>query len=439
MSLNKIAKFTQKFSLERRKILGNTAWLLASRILQMGISMLVGIWVARYLGPKNFGLLNYALAFCGLFTPLIKLGLDEIVIRDLVREPQKKNETLGTTFLLKLLSSIAVFFLSIALISLIRSGESIIFGLVVILASKAIFESFDTIDFWFRSQIQSKYTVIARNTAFLLATGVKICLIQIGASLTSFAWVVWLQSFLSAVGIITAYVFKGNSIDVWKWRSHRAKYLLQQGWPLILSGFAISIYMKVDILMLGEIAGEDAVGMYSAAVKLSESWYFIAGSFVSSAFPAILAAKEVNEAIYYGKLQKLFNFLNLLAYGISLPMTILSGKLVLTLYGENYEMAGTILSIHIWASVFVFMGLVQTPWNIAEGLTKLYLQRTMLGAIINVILNFLLIPIYSGIGAALATVFSYGFASFLLNAFDSRTRKLFVLQAKALTLTNWNR
>jgi PST family polysaccharide transporter len=100
-------------------------------------------------------------------------------------------------------------------------------------------------------------------------------------------------------------------------------------------------------------------------------------------------------------------------------------------------MAGIILSIHIWASIFVFMGLVQSPWNIAEGLTKLYLKRTIVGAIINVVLNLLLIPIYSGIGAAIATVISYGFSSFVLNAFDVRTRKLFFIQAKALTLTNW--
>jgi len=437
MSLKKISNLIQKLSDERRKMLGNTAWLLASRILQMGISMLVGIWVARYLGPQNFGLLNYAIAFCGLFTPLVKLGLDEIVIRDLVQDPQAKNEILGSTFILKLFSGIAVFLLSIGLISLTNKGDNVTFWLVAILASRGILISFDTIDFWFRSQIQSKYTVIAQNTAFLLTTTLKASLIQIGASLSAFAGVIWLQSFLSSVGMIIGYVLNGNYLTAWNWSFTRAKYLLQQSWPLILSGLAISVYMKVDILMLGEMAGKDAVGVYSAAVKLSEACYFIPTAFVSSAFPAIMAAKKVSETAYYRKLQKLFNFLNLLAYFISIPITIVSGKLILILYGEDYRMAGIILSIHIWASVFVFMGLVQSPWNIAEGLTKLYLKRTIVGAIINVVLNLLLIPVYSGIGAAIATVISYGFSSFVLNAFDIRTRKLFFIQAQALIFTNW--
>lgn len=190
--------------------------------------------------------------------------------------------------------------------------------------------------------------------------------------------------------------------------------------------------MKIDQVMLGEMVGKDAVGIYSAAVRISEVWYFIPTAIVSSATPSIYTAKDKSEELYYQRIEKLLRLLILVSIAIAVPMTFLSGTIITILFGNNYLEAGSILAIHIWASLFVFMGVATSPWFIAEGLTHLSFRRTLVGAIINVVLNLFLIPTYAGLGAAIATVISYAFAAFLMNALHPITNKLFIIQLKSL-------
>ena len=430
--LKKITVLAQKVAPDIRQIISNTGWLLAQRLLQMGVGLFVGVWVARYLGPEEFGLFNYAIAFCGLFSPIVTLGLDSIVIREVVHDISHKDEILGTAFALKLAGGSVGFILVFGSISLLRPNDSFSLLLVSVISIVMILRAFDTIDFWFQSQVQSKYSVIAKSVSYLFISLARVVLITVKATLVYFAWARVAESFLNAVGLVYNYQSQGNSIKAWRWSFERAKLLLKSSWPILLTGFAIFLYMKIDIIMLSEIAGDDDVGFYSAAVRLSELWYFIPMSLNSSMFPSILEAKKIDESLYYKKLQILFNIMSLISYAIAIPMTFLSTKVVLVLYGQDYIVAGIILSIHIWSSLFVFMGVVQNSWNVAEDLTELYLQRTVIGAIMNIILNFLLIPRYAGVGAAVATVISYSFTGSILNAFDPRTRKIFLLQAKSL-------
>jgi len=190
--------------------------------------------------------------------------------------------------------------------------------------------------------------------------------------------------------------------------------------------------MKIDQVMLKRMLGADAVGVYSAATRLSEVWYFIPTTIVSSVFPSIVESRHANPETYYRRLCGLFSLMSLLALAIAVPMTVLSRPLVLLLFGTRFEAAGTILAVHIWAALFVFWGVAQEPWNIAEGLQRLTLYRTIAGAILNVGLNLLLIPNYGGMGAALATVTAYGVAAWLGNVLDRRTRVMFFLQAKSI-------
>src|SRR4030095_15659132 len=184
----------------------------------------------------------------------------------------------------------------------------------------------------------------------------------------------------------------------------------------------------IDQIMLGQMVGNNAVGTYSAATRISEVWYFIPISIVASVSPSLIEAKRVSIELYYQRLLKLFRLMVVLALSIAVPMTFLAGYVATVLYGNEYEGVGTILAIHIWASLFVFLGVAQGPWNINEGLTQLTLLRTFVGAVANVILNLLLIPKDGAVGAAIATTVSYALAGVFLNAFSSKTRKIFLLQ-----------
>jgi len=415
-----------------QNIIGNTGWLFADKIVRLGVGLFVGVWIARYLGPAQYGILNYAQAFVSLFAVFATLGLDGIVVRDIVRDPACREETLGSAFLLKLTGGFFTLLLTVGSVILIRPTDKLTWLLVTVSATGTIFQAFDVVDFWFQSQVQAKFTVVARNSAFLAVSLVKIMLLMRQAPLIAFAWAGLAETVLSAAGLVVAYRVHGYRLKFWKGSLSRAKELIRESWPLVLSGLAIIIYMKIDQVMLGEMVGDEAVGLYSAAIRVSELWYFIPLAIVSSVFPALVEAKTNGDIIYYDRIKKLFKLLVGIAYLISIPMTMLATNIISMLYGKSYLAAGFILSIHIWASVFVFIGVGQGPWNITEGYMKLSLQRTLVGAIMNVSLNMILIPVYSGIGAAIATVVSYATSAFLMNAFDKRTRPIFFIQMKAL-------
>ncbi|OBQ36675.1 MAG: flippase, partial [Anabaena sp. CRKS33] len=359
-------------------------------------------------------------------------GLDAIVVRSIVREPEKRAEILGTAFWLKLFGGVAALILAVSSIIAVRHDDQLTISLVAILSSIGIFQAFDTIDLWFQSQVQSKYTVIAKNTAFVITALVKVALISFHAPLIAFAWAGLGEVSLGAIGLIISYRIRGYSPWLWPWSSPLAKTFLKESWPLIFSGLTIMIYMKIDQIMLGQMVGNKAVGVYSAAARISEVWYFIPTTIVASVAPAIYAAKkEASEATYYRQIEKLFRLLSLSSITIAVPMSFLSTTIITMLFGNSYAPAGPILAIHIWSALFIFIGVAASPWFIAEGLTQLSFQKNLFGAMTNVLLNLILIPIYDGVGASIATVISYG-VSILANALDDRTRKIFNLQMKSL-------
>ncbi|MBE8968924.1 flippase [Nostocales cyanobacterium LEGE 12452] len=430
IKIKNLSKFKSRSGL--RAIVANTGWLFADRILRMGASLVVGVWVARYLGVKQYGLFNYALAFVALFSPIFTLGLDDVVVRHLVRQSSNKEEILGTTFWLKFLGGIASVLLAVSTMFFLGEHETLKIWLVAILGIAGVFRASDTIELWFQSQVQSKYTVIAKNTAFLLNTLIKIALILTKAPLLAFALVTLAEFAMSAIGLLIVYQVKGSSLWLWRWSVAAAKTLLKESLPLIFSGFAIMIFMRIDQVMLGQMIGDSEVGIYSAAVRISEIWYFLPAAIVSSVAPAIYAAKEKSESLYYQRIGQLLSLMTCISLAIALPMSFLSDKIIMVMFGSGYAEAGAILAVHIWTSLFVFMGLATSPWFIAEGLNHVSLGKTLFGAVLNIVLNLLLIPKYAGLGAAIATIISQAAAAFICNAFDSRTQKLFKIQVRSL-------
>ncbi len=430
MKIHNLSKFKSHSKL--RAAIANTSWLFGDRILRMGTSLVVGVWVARYLGVQQYGLFNYALAFVTLFTPVFTLGLDDVVVRYLVRESSDKLEILGTTFWLKFLGGVVSVLLAVGFTFLSGEVEALKIWLVVILSMGGIFRASDTVEIWFQSQVLSKYTVVAKNAAYVVNTLIKVVLILTKAPLLAFAWVTLAEFAMMAISLAIVYHRKVSSLWRWKWSYITAKNLLRESLPLIFSGFAILIFMKIDQIMLGQMLGNREVGIYSAAVRISEVWYFIPSAIVASVTPSIYAAKEKSEEHYYKRLGQLLQLMAGISIAIALPMTFLSNTIITVMFGSNFAEAGPILAVHIWTSLFVFMGIATTPWFIAEGLNNVSLGKTVLGAVLNVILNYLLIPEYSGLGTAIATIISQAVAAFVSNAFDKRTQKLFIIQVKSM-------
>jgi len=277
------------------KYFKNTSWLLGEKILRMTVGLFVGVWVARYLGPEQFGLFSYVMSFVGLFTAIATLGLDSIVVRELVKDETQKWALIGTSFYLKVIGA----FLTLGILAVavnFTSNDQYTNMLVFIIASSTLFQSFNVIDFYFQAKVLSRFVVYANIIGLSLSSVVKVTLILNEAPLVAFVWVVFFDSIVLALGLIYFFI-KEMTCDIQKisFKKEAAILLLKDCWPLILSGIVISVYMKIDQVMIKEMLGSEAVGQYAVAVRLSELWYFIPMIVVSSLFPAIINAKEISE------------------------------------------------------------------------------------------------------------------------------------------------
>ena len=416
------------------KIVDNIGWLFFDKILRMGVGLLIGVWIARYLGPEQFGLLNFTAALIGLFGALAAMGLQGIVVRDIVQNPACREDTLGSAAVLQLLGGAAAYTLLLATVFYLRPQDVLSQLVAAILGAVVLLKAFEVAGYWFESQVQSKYTVWVQNAAFLIFAGIKAVLILTGASLISFVWAMLAEAFVVALAMTLALNRFGPPLSSLRISYRRCCALLKAGWPLMLSSIAVMIYMKIDQIMIGQMLGNDAVGIYSAAARISEIWYFIATAVAASVLPAILEAKKNNEAQYRQRLQALFDLMTWIAIIVALPVTFFATPLVTMLFGADYSEAGGVLAIHVWATVFVFLGVAGGNWFLAENQQLISLQRTALGAAVNVLLNIVLIPMLGVVGAAWATLISYAVAAMLSDAMQHATRDMFMMKLKSFSL-----
>ena len=406
---------------------------MAEQALRILSGLFVGIWVARYLGPEQFGLFSYILAFVAIFAGIAKLGLDGIMVRELVHQNEKRDIYLGTAFWLKVLGALLVLVL-IAIIVPFTSNDATTNTFIFIIAAGLVFQSFEVVEFYFQSQVLAKIISICKVVQLVLSAIIKIILVLNKAELFWFVLVTSFDVISLAVSYFVAYkvLEKTSFYNVFDFNI--AKRLLKDSWPLIFSAIVVMIYMRIDQLMIKEMLGQYEVGIYSAAIRLSEAFYFIPMLLTASIFPAVVNAKKNNTDLYKKRLQRLYTFMTWLAIVIAIPMTFLSEWLIVFLYGEVYLAASEVLVIHIWAGVFVFLGVAFNQYLIAENLTKISFQRTLLGAVVNVALNYALIPIYGIQGAAIATFLSQFVANFAYDLFDDRLYGQLRFKIKALFL-----
>jgi O-antigen/teichoic acid export membrane protein len=410
------------------KYFKNTSWVFVEKIIRLAVGLFVGVWVARYLGPERFGLLSYAQSFVGLFTVIASLGLDGIVVRELVKNNNLNDEIIGTAFWLKVIAAFGVLLILSIAINL-TSNDTYTNILIFIIASATIFQSFNVVDFYFQSKVMSKFVVYVNIISLFLSSIVKITLILNQASLVAFAWAILFDSFILACGFIYFYIKKNLKFKIknLKLKIKTATSLLKDSWPLILSGITISIYMRIDQVMIKEMMNAEAVGQYAAAVRLSEVWYFIPVTIAASLFPAIIYAKKVSEKLYYRRLQKLYDFNFFVALILGLPVIVFSNFIVELLYGQQFNQSAQILSIHMFCGFLVFMGVVRGKWMLNENLQRYDLFIHIIGAIANIIFNYIFISLLGIIGAAYGTLLSYIFTLFFSSLIIKKIRPSFYM------------
>lgn len=411
----------------------NTSWLFGEKILRMVVGLFVGIWVARYLGPEQFGLFSYAQSFVGLFTAIATLGLDGIVVRELVKDESRRDELIGTAFYLKLIGAIAVLIV-LAVAIQFTSNDHYTNVLVFIIASATIFQAFNVVDMYFQAKVLSKYVVYANVISLFISSIVKIVLILNDAPLIAFAWATLFDSIVLALGFIYFYL-KNNSkfkIQNLKFSKATAVALLKDSWPLILSGGLLTIQAYIDQVMIQEFRGSVEVGYYSVAIKLIAFLGFMPMIIKNSLFPAIQGAKKHSEKLYIERLLNFYrlNFLLFLVFAI--PIFFFAEKIVVLLFGEVYQPAGVLLALLAIRLFFANMGVARGAYMLSENMMKFSMITMAIGTVVNVLLNYLWIPEYGAKGAVIATIISFVVTIYVVDLFYSKARSNVFLQVKSI-------
>ncbi len=423
-----------------RRIVENLGWLFADNVLRLISVMIVNAWVVRYLGPEQYGTLSFAVAFVALFTPLALLGLPNLVMRDLVEKPDEENVTLGSAFALMLGGAVIGAALAAVGVTWLRPDQPQTQRLVWVIACGLIFQAFTVIEQWFNAQVRARYVVYARNAALLLASAVRVGAILAGASLLVFAAITVIESGLFALALLVVFQRTRGTLTAWRAHLERARRLLADSWPLLIEGLAIVVYMRIDQTMLGQMIpgdkGEREVGLYASAVKLSEMWLFVPMAIRTTFFPTIVRSKSLSPAEYRQRIQRLFNLMVLLSYGVAIPTTILAPFIIRSFYGGDFRDAAPMLAILIWAGVWVSLGQVRSAVVQSENRQILTLRASILGAVANVLLNLVLIPPLGGVGSAIATTVSYGVQAYLSSFLFPVLVPLGKMQTRALVYPN---
>ena len=386
----------------------NTGWMLLGQAMSLIVSFFVGVWLARYLGPSHYGVVNYTIAFVGLFGMIANLGIDHILQRELVKYPEKKEELLGTAFYLKLIGAfLAILF--ILIISFIIKFDPLHRLYIILFSVSFIFQSLNVITSWFQSQVMAKKNVLANVFALILSAILKVLFILFKLDLFYLILIYTLDTLWISLALF--YIYKKNGFILKKWSFNKllAKSLFYDSWPLILAGTASFIYMRIDQVMIGHFKDEAAVGIYAAAIKFGEVWYFLPTLICASLFPAIINARQSNFLVYKQRLKNLIILMALLALFIAIPTALLAPFIIPLLFGLEYIASISILQIYIWSGIGLFVGIALSQYLIAENLTKKLFVLNLLAMILNISLNFILIPRLGIAGAAITTLVSFLF------------------------------
>lgn len=389
-----------------RRYFANTGWLFLGQIIFLGLSFFIGAWLARYLGPEKYGAVSYVVAFVGLFTFLSTLGVGGVLNRELVKQPEKKNELLGTGLRLHLWGGLVAFLVSTIIALLI--GSSFLTKLLIIMYSlHFLLQAPFVVSTYFYSQVQAKQAIKAQLIAALISSILKIIFIILNGDIIWLVAIYTLDTLWQSLFLVYFYKRQGFKIKAWRFQASLARSLWRDSWPLMLSSAAAFIYLRIDQVMVGRIMNEAAVGIYAAGVKLTEVFYFIPGVICGSLFPAIVNARKTNQAIYHSRLKKLYILLGVLGLLIATSVALLSGPIINFVFGADYLPAIPVLQIYIWSSVGLFLGSVVGSQLMAENRTKEIFFINFVAMILNVALNLWLIQKIGLIGAALATLVAY--------------------------------
>lgn len=412
------------------RIARNAGWLVAGKVAQMVISLVVGVLTSRYLGPSNYGLINYASAYTGFFASICTLGINSVIVKELVDHPERDGEIVGTSLGLRALSSFFSALMIVAISLIVDANEPTTQVVVALCAISCVVQIFDTFNYWFQAKLQSKTTAIATFVAYTMMALYKVILLISGKPVTYFALAMSVDYLFLGVLLLIGYKKQGGG--KLGWSSRYSLQLLKKSYHFILPGLMVAVYAQTDKIMLKQMLTEAEVGYYSTAAGLCSIWCFVLAAIIDSLNPPIMEAFQRNKEEFNKKNKLLYAIVFYMSMAVSLLFTIFGGVAINILYGEAYAPATVPLQVITWYTAFSYLGVARNAWIVCMKKQKYLKYIYCSSALINVILNFVLIPQWGATGAAIASLTTQILTAIVVPFFIKELRENSVLMIKAI-------
>lgn len=409
----------------------NFGWMAGEKAIRLVLNVGVGFFVARHLGVERWGLLNFALAVVGVVGLLAELGLEGVARRELIRDADGAPRLLVVVRRLRLAGAglAGVILAGLLLGGRFNAEES---ALLAIVALTFFQPAWSVGELWFQSRLEARSAMVAQLGALVVGAAARLWLVHQSAGVRAFAAVLVVEMVVAGIALDALARRAGLRRAGVSFDTPTARRLVREAWPLLLSGFAVMLYLRLDAIMLRAMIGPAAVGVYAAAVRFTEIWYFVPGAVAASLLPSLLRARERGAQDYTERLQRIYDLNAALAYSFSIPLALAAPVVIRLAYGDAFAAAVPVLALHIWSSVFVFLGVARSQFLLNEGFTRFYLLATCAGLVVNAGLNWVLISRQGPIGAALATLVAQAVAAWLSSFFFAPLRQTGWMQTRAL-------
>lgn len=410
----------------------NASWIIIGRIVQMILSFIISILTARYLGPGDFGIINYAGAYVAFFTSLCTLGINAVIIKDFVENPEEQGEAIGTTLVMRMVSSVLSGVMIVGIVSAVDKNEPVTITVAGLCSIALVFQVLDTFNYWFQSRYESKITSIATLVAYIATALYRVFLLLTGKDITWFAFATSIDYICLGILLYLCYKSRNGPRLSFSWR--KGKYLLSKSYHYILAGMMVAIYGQTDKFMLKQMMGETDVGYYSLASSINTMWVFVLTAIIDSFYPTIMRLYKNDTKQYLKKNRQLYAITIYVSIAVAIFFIVFGQLFISLIYGEAYAGAVGPLKIIVWYTIFSYLGVARNAWVVCENKQKYLKYMYLSAALINVGLNFVLIPAMGASGAALASLITQIFTSIVIPYLIRDMRPNVILMLEALLL-----
>lgn len=409
----------------------NAGWIITGKVIQMGLSFIVGILSARYLGPSNYGLINYAAAYAGFFASICNLGIgSNIIVKELKDKNDQEGQILGTSIVLKGIASFLCAIMIICISIIVDFDEPLTIAVVALYSISILFKIFETFNYWFQARLDSKKTAFASLVAYSITSLYKIILLATGQPVTLFALATAVDYICIAIILFALYKKEGGKKLSFSFSY--GKDIFKKSYHFILSGLMVAVYGQTDKLMLKQMVGESEIGYYSTATALCSLWCFVLEAIIDSIVPSIMEAHNIDKSRFERLNKQLYCIVFYVSMGVSVLFTIFGGIAINLLYGEAYLPAVNPLRVATWYIAFSYLGVARNAWLVCENKQRYLKYIYLIAAIANILLNLIFIPFFGATGAAIASLISQIMTSLVIPSFNKNMRQNAKLMVDAI-------